>query len=233
LTVTSPEDARQKVEQLLDDGADMVKIALETGVIFAQQIPTLSLEEALAIAAVVQEHKMRLSAHVTAQRELETALDIGVNDLAHMLLADLPPELIDRVIAADVYWVPTLELWKCVSEDNPVNFDAVAISNLEKFVAAGGMVALGTDYGGYTTRLGIGMPMDEIEMMQQAGMTAMQIIVSATRYAAHVCGLEYEIGTLETGKAADILVVNGDPLANIHALVDTRLVAREGVVIRQ
>mgnify|MGYP003937215467 CR=1 FL=1 len=75
--------------------------------------------------------------------------------------------------------------------------------------------------------------MTEIKMMQDAGMTPMQIIVAATKHAAHVCGLESEIGTLEVDKIADILIVNGDPLIDIRALIDTRLVLRSGVVIRQ
>jgi len=170
---------------------------------------------------------------VTAWQELEIALDVGVDDLAHMILTELPDSLIDRVIEAGIYWVPTLELWKSVSEDNPVNFDIIAVSNLRRFVDAGGKVALGTDYGGYTTRLGIGMPIPEIEMMQDAGMPPMQIIVAATKHAAHVCGLECEVGTLEADKLADILIVNGDPLTDIHALADARLALRSGVVIRQ
>jgi imidazolonepropionase-like amidohydrolase len=211
----------------------MVKIALESGTVFGQRIPTLSLEEASAIVEVAREQGVRVTAHVTAWQELETALDVGVDDLAHMILTDLPDALIDRVIEAGVYWVPTLELWKSVSEDNPVSFDRVAVSNLRRFVDAGGRVALGTDYGGYTTRLGIGMPLVEIEMMQEAGMTAMQIIVAATGNAAQVCGLGHEIGTLEVGKVADVLVVDGDPLSDIHVLADARLVIRDGALIRQ
>jgi imidazolonepropionase-like amidohydrolase len=211
----------------------MIKFAMESGIIFGQDIPTLSMEEASAIVDVAREHGVRVSAHAAAWQDLEKVLDVGVDDVAHMVVNRLSDELIDRVVEADVYWVPTLELWRSVSEDNPVNFDAVAISNLQRFVAAGGKVALGTDYGGYTTRLGTGMPLLEIEMMQEAGMTPMQIIVAATGNAARVCGLGGEIGTLEVGKVADVLVVSGDPLADVHALADVRLVVRDGVVIRQ
>ena len=62
-------------------------------------------------------------------------------------------------------------------------------------------------------------------------MTPMQIIVAATRNAAHVCGLASELGTLQPGKLADVLVVDGDALADLHALTQTRLVLRDGVVI--
>jgi imidazolonepropionase-like amidohydrolase len=76
------------------------------------------------------------------------------------------------------------------------------------------------------------MPMDEIEGMLEAGMTPLQIIVAATRNAAHVCNLEHEIGTLEVGKAADVLVVDGDLLEDIHALAAVRMVIHSGVVVQ-
>ncbi|MBU1878322.1 MAG: amidohydrolase family protein, partial [Chloroflexi bacterium] len=67
---------------------------------------------------------------------------------------------------------------------------------------------------------------------QQAGMTPMQVIVAGTRNAAHVCNLDRQLGTLEAGKVADVLVVDGDPLADLGALANVRLVIHNGVVIR-
>jgi imidazolonepropionase-like amidohydrolase len=75
------------------------------------------------------------------------------------------------------------------------------------------------------------MPMTEIGLMIEAGMTPMQIIVAATKNGAHVCGLEDEIGTLEVGKIADILVVAGDPLDDMQVLTDVQMVVHSGVVI--
>jgi imidazolonepropionase-like amidohydrolase len=77
------------------------------------------------------------------------------------------------------------------------------------------------------------MPITEIELMQKAGMTPMHIIVAGTKNGAHVCNLDHELGTLEAGKIADVLVVDGDPLEDIHALTDVRLVIHNGVVIRE
>jgi imidazolonepropionase-like amidohydrolase len=76
------------------------------------------------------------------------------------------------------------------------------------------------------------MPVTEIDLMQQAGMTPMQIIVAATRNAATVCNLGDELGTLQAGKIADVLVVNGDPLEDMQALTRVRLVIHNGQVIR-
>jgi imidazolonepropionase-like amidohydrolase len=99
--------------------------------------------------------------------------------------------------------------------------------------AAGGKVALGTDYAGYSAVFDLAMPVTEIELMQEAGMTPMQIIVAGTRNAAHVCNLEDELGILQAGKIADVLVVNGNPLQDMHALTQVRLVIHNGQVIRE
>ena len=68
--------------------------------------------------------------------------------------------------------------------------------------------------------------------MREAGMSPMQVLVAATKHAARVCNLEHELGTLEVGKIADILVVGGNPLEDIQSLKDVMLVIHNGVVIR-
>jgi imidazolonepropionase-like amidohydrolase len=74
--------------------------------------------------------------------------------------------------------------------------------------------------------------MTELELMRKAGMTPLQIMVAATKNAAHVCNLEEELGTLEPGKLADILVVEGNPLEDLNALTNVRMVIHNGVIIR-
>lgn len=77
---------------------------------------------------------------------------------------------------------------------------------------------IGTDFAPPEQPFQLGMPMVEISSMMKAGMTPMQIIVAATKNASHVCNLDKEIGTLEVGKLADVLVVNGNPLEDLNAL---------------
>lgn len=227
LIVMSPEDARVKVGNLLDDGADVIKVAVERGRIFDREIPTLSPEELAAIVAVAHERGTLVSAHVTSSKDLSRALDRGVDDIAHMVVTYVSDELLERMVKDDVYWVPTLELWKGVDRE----LGNTAVENLRRFCNAGGNVALGTDYAGYTIHFDLGMPIHEIEWMLEAGMTPMQIIVAGTRNAAHVCNLESELGTLEVGKIADVLVVNGNPLEDIHALTNGLIVIHNGEVI--
>jgi imidazolonepropionase-like amidohydrolase len=165
--------------------------------------------------------------------DLARALDASVDDIAHIIWDPLTDELIDRMVEEDVYWVPTLELYHHIAKDAGNGWDRLAIENLRRFVKAGGQVAMGTDFDGYGAEFDLGMPMIEIESMAAAGMTPMQIIVAATANAACVCNLNAEIGTLESGKAADILIVNGDPLNDLQTLARPLLVLRDGVVIRQ
>jgi imidazolonepropionase-like amidohydrolase len=145
------------------------------------------------------------------------------------MVVDVPSnELIARVARENVVWIPTLELWHYVG----YNHQPRAIANLSRFLAAGGTVALGTDFNGYDAPFQLGMPILEMELMQQAGMSPMQIIVAATRTAALVSNRLDDLGTVEAGKLADLVVVRGDPLQDIHAMADVRLVVRSGVVIR-
>jgi len=222
--ITSPEQARQAVNALLDVGADLVKTSFEDD-LQGRRWPTLTLAEQQAITAAAHARGRLVSAHVSRAAHVAQALDAGVDDLAHMAVDPLPDDLVARVVAAGVYWTPTLELWA------GVGWGGRALPNLRKFVAAGGQVALGTDYGGYTIPFDLGMPMREIDRMAQAGMTPMQIIVAATRNAAHVCGRDGDLGTLQPGKAADVLVVDGDPLADLGALQRVRLVVKGGVIL--
>jgi len=228
--VTSPEEARQAVNRLIDDGADVIKTAMESGYAFGQSgWPLLSPEEAKTLVDTAHGRDKTVTAHVTSARDLERALDAGVDEIAHMVVDTLPEEIVTRMVETGIRWVPTLELWQGVSRIYPVSHGSMAIKNLALFVKAGGEVVLGTDYAGARrVNFDLGMPIHEIKWMQEAGMTPMQIIVAATKNSARSCDMESDLGTLQEGKLADVLVVDGDPLADIHALTRVRMVLHEG-----
>jgi imidazolonepropionase-like amidohydrolase len=215
LAVTSPEDAHQQINKLIDEGADVIKIT------FSSRLPTLSPEEAMVIVQTAHERGIPVTAHATNLDELKRALDAGVDDVAHICGDSVPNRIIQRMVNMGVYWVPTLEALNGEGGDN-----------LLRFILAGGNVAMGTD-AGYLPGLEIGSPLDELALMQEAGMTPMEIIVASTRNSAHVCRLEQHLGTLEAGKLADVLVINGDPLQDISALSNVRMVIHGGVIIRE
>ena len=155
-----------------------------------------------------------------------------MDDVSHISTDWVPDEDIRRMVAAGVYWVPTFEPRGGSGQDIlPWFLTVVGQYNLRRFMAPGGQVALGND-GGYMAGIQIGMPMTEIESMQMAGMTPMQIIVAATRNGARVCRRDGALGTLQVGKLADVLVVNGNPLRELQALLRVRLVVHRGVIIR-
>jgi imidazolonepropionase-like amidohydrolase len=213
LAVTSPEDARQQIDRLIDEGADVIKIA------FSSRPPVLSAQEAAAIVETAHARGIPVTAHATNMPELQRALDAGVDDVAHIVGDRVPTRMIRRMVRMGVSWVPTMEALHGEGGDN-----------LLRFLDMGGQVAMGTD-AGYLEGLEIGLSLDEIGLMAEAGMTAMQIIVAATRNSARVCRLEHELGTLQAGKVADVWVVDGDPLQDLRALAKVRLVIHEGIVI--
>jgi imidazolonepropionase-like amidohydrolase len=110
LPVTSPEDAASKINGLLDEGADVIKIAVESGYIFSEKIPVLSAEEAAAIVSVAHERGTVVSAHVTASQDLARALDAGVDDIAHMITNPLHDGLWPSLWkpGARSHWEPTM-----------------------------------------------------------------------------------------------------------------------------
>jgi enamidase len=216
LTVSSPEDARHKTAQLLAGGADVIKISIESG-----GGPILSPAEIDAIVEIAHESNIPVTAHVTKSRDLKRALAAGIDDIAHMVTDRASRSLIRQMVESGTYWVPTL-----------VALNVEGAENLGRFVAAGGNVALGSD-AGYLPGLKVGLPMDEIRSMQEAGMTPMEIIVASTHNAAQVCRLEGVLGTLEVGKLADILVVEGNPMEDIYALERVRLVMHGGSIVRR
>ena len=228
--VTSPGDAEQKVNKLIDDGADLIKIAIEDN-LQGRTWPMLSMNEIKMICQTAHNRNKRVAAHISRSAHLDMALHGGVDDVDHMVINTLPDSLIALMVEKDMYWVPTLELWKGVSERYNLNWIAIAKNNLIRFVQAGGKVALGTDYDGYTTPFDLGMPITEITLMEDAGMTHMQIIVAATMNAARVCDLQNELGTIEPGKIADIIIVKDNPLDDLEALMNVQMVIHNGEII--
>jgi CheY-like chemotaxis protein len=166
--------------------------------------------------------------HITRARLAQRAIDSGADEIEHMPSTALSDDVIRRAVAADVLWVPTLKLWHVVGKEAlskvmgdraPMFFTKRAIANLRRFLAAGGRVALGTDYGGSDGEVNrmfetgslagtfqLGLPMLEMELMQKAGMTPLQVLVAATKNGAFACGKSEELGTIEPGKSADVIV---------------------------
>ena len=103
------------------------------------------------------------------------------------------------------------------------------VESAQKAMAAGVRVAAATDAGGWVH----GNNAQELQCLVEAGMTPMEALIAATGWAAECCGLAREIGTVQRGKIADLVVVDGDPLKDITVLQDRgriKLVMKEGKV---
>ena len=180
-----------------------------------------------AYDAVAHGKGLPVSGHITQGEYIQPLLDAGVDDIAHLAYDYVSPEVMKQMVDQDVYWIPTFTVFR--------NYGAPITqlkNNLRQFVEMGGKVALGNDYGGGPGQFELGMPMYEIRMMGQAGMTPMQVIQAGTKNAAHVLRLEAAIGTLEPGKQADLLVVGGNPLEDLEALAQVKMVIHDGSIIR-
>lgn len=230
LIIHSPEDARQKIEALLDDGADVVKLYFEDGSIFGESWNVMTTEEARMIVKVAHGRGKKVTAHVQEAYLVEQALDAGVDDICHSQVDEpVPDYLIERMVEQGMSIVPTLEMsntWQPAL--------VTSLVNLARMVELGVDVAVGTDYS-YTfdIEFEVGMPLTEMLLMEQGGMTPMQIIVAGTKNSARVCGLERELGTIENDKIADLIVVNGNPLEDLSVLKQNLvMVVHGGVIIR-
>ena len=106
----------------------------------------------------------------------------------------------------------------------------ISMANLGRALQAGVRIAMGSDAGNAGMLHGATI-LRELQLMNEAGMTQMQVLVAATRNGAEVIGRGEELGTLEAGKLADIIVVNGDPLQDLSVLGNVELVVKNGKII--
>jgi imidazolonepropionase-like amidohydrolase len=231
LDVTSADDARQQVNLELDTGVDLIKLAMESGYAGVTNLPNFSSDELSAIVTAAHDRGTLVTAHITDVRYLTQLLEAGVDDLAHIPTGYILQAQIQQLIEQDIYIVTTLTVFEAYGALRDASY------NLSKFVESGVQIALGNDYtfipqNGFD-HFDLGMPMHEITRMNEAGMTPMQIIIASTRNAAHVCGLEKDLGTLEIGKLADILVVSTNLLQDLSALTQVQMVIHAGEIIRQ
>jgi imidazolonepropionase-like amidohydrolase len=233
LAVEGPEDAREKVDALIDGGAGVIKIAVSGRTDVAW--PELSNDEIGAIVETARARGVRVAAHIDRAAALRRAVESGLSDAAHMPRDRMPDDLLALMVARGVALVPTIDVYEALAEERGAGAEwrrttqPVMYDNLRRFVGAGGTLALGDDYG--NPGVALGMPMAEIRHWLAAGLDPMQIIVAATRGGAEVCGLANEIGTVEVGKPADLLVVDGNPLVDIEVLGRVVIVVHAGVVV--
>lgn len=227
----SIEELKSILDEVLAAGFDLVKTAVEDDC-NGKSWKIISPEALELICREAHARGLRVAAHITWTRNVELALKAGVDSIEHMPVSTLGSTLAGQVTAKGVFWIPTLELYKRIADSkNASRLLNQVQSNLKTFADAGGAIAFGTDFGGYRATFDPGFPITEVRLMNKAGLTPMQIIVSATQNAAIVCGQGDKLGTLEKNKLADLIAVNGDPLKDIEVLEKVHFVMKGGNVI--
>jgi imidazolonepropionase-like amidohydrolase len=233
LTVQGPDDARAMITDLLDTGVGVVKIAVSgrTDVDW----PELSNEEIRAIVETAHARNVRVAAHIDRSVALRRAVAQGIDDAAHMPRDRMPNDLITQMVEREVVMIPTIAVYEALADERGQGGSwrqttlPIMQDNLRRFVEAGGILALGDDYG--NPGVALGMPMAEIRHWLEAGLTPMQVLVAATAGSAQSCGLEDELGLVRSGMIADLVLVEGNPLDDIETLEQVALVIHNGVAL--
>jgi imidazolonepropionase-like amidohydrolase len=220
--VNGSDEMRAKVRELVRMGADVIKVAVSGGVLSPRDKPThahFRLEELKVLVEEATAAGIWVMAHAQATHGIKNAIRAGIRSIDHGIYLD--DEAIEMMLARGTWLVPTLvaprgvidaaEAGAAIAEQSVAKARDVVETHRASFskaVAAGVKVAMGTD-SGVTPH---GNNLREVGLMVEGGMTPMQAIVATTRSAAELMGLEDELGTLEPGKRADLVVVDGDPL---------------------
>ncbi len=221
-----PDEVRNVVRTVVRAGADVIKTATTGGASsrlgHGPRDSAFSLEEMQALVAESHALGRRVMCHALGGPGLRTAVLAGVDSIEHGCYLDEEPELMARMAERGVFFVPTLTVYVYHRESASPHVRARAhdlyqhhVASLRRALELGVPIAAGTDAGGH------GHPRNALELqyLVEAGLTPMQAVRAATQWAARCLGLERELGTLETGRLADLIVVDGNPLDDITNLL--------------
>lgn len=241
--VDSPAEARKAARDTLKKGADLVKIMATGGVMTPGIEPgseQLTTEEMRA--AIIEAHKVgkKAASHAQGTQGIKNALDAGMDTIEHGIF--LTEEVINQMIEQGTYLVPTLIAPIAIIEagvekgvpDYAVRKSVYVkdyhINSFKAAYKAGVKIALGTDAG--TPYNSHAKTYRELELMNEFGMSPMEVIVASTKDAADCCDIAENYGTLEAGKMADMIVLNENPVENLETFRDVQDVFKHGVKVR-
>jgi imidazolonepropionase-like amidohydrolase len=230
--VNSLADVRPVVRRIVRAGADVIKCATTGG---ASSRPghgprdgAFNLDEMQALTEEAHALDRRVMCHALGGRGLRVAIEAGVDSIEHGCYLAEDPELLDTMAQRGIFFVPTFAVYD-FHRKSPMphvrerarELEEPHIESLRRALAAGVKIAAGTDAGGH------GHPSNalEIECLVKAGMTPLQALQAATGWAAECIGWERDLGTVKKGKLADLIVVDGDPLADVRLLQNPERIA--------
>jgi imidazolonepropionase-like amidohydrolase len=240
------ESVRKAAREVLRAGADQIKVHTSGGVMSPNDEPGATGFSPAEIEAIVYEARAAgktVMAHAQATQGIKNAVLGGIDSIEHGIYLD--DEVIDAMLQRGTYLVATLvaPLWVIRrAEKDPASIPPYALRKSKEVVAdhqrsfrraveRGVKIAMGTDTGVGPH----GSNAEELERMVEGGMTPMQAIVATTKVAAECLRIDKLTGTLEVGKRADLLAVDGNPLDDIRLLQDQQklaLIVRDGQLFK-
>ena len=240
--VNGPEECRKAVRMRYKEGSDLIKIMSTGGVLSLEKDGAgaqFSEEEIKVIVQTAKDYGMRVAAHAHGAEGIKRAIRAGVTSIEHGTYMD--DEAIALFKQYGVWYVPTIIAGKSVADSaqKPGYFPAI-IAEKAKTVGpliqgtfaraykAGVKIAFGTDAGVYAH----GKNWMEFVYMTEAGMPALEAIRCATVSGAELIGVGDKVGSIEKGKLADIVGVEGDPTTDIKVMGKMKFVMKDGVVYK-
>lgn len=231
--VNGQDDARRAVRALVKDGVEWVK-TYPTGDAASPDINDhhtlcMTFEEMHAVVTTAHNHNLKVTGHCRATEGIKNALRAGYDCIEHGTFMD--DEAMDLLLERDVPCVPALYFEKAsilrgpefglpqeVIDGHQETLDG-GIESARRILRAGGRLGMGGDYGfGWNPH---GDYARELTFfVNDVGLSELEVITCATKTGAEIMGRDDELGTLETGKLADVLVVDGDVLNDISVLED-------------
>ncbi len=241
--VNGEAEAREAVRTRYQDGADLIKITATGGVLSVAksgQNPQFMADELEAIVETAKDYGMTVAVHAHGKEGMKRAIEAGVDSIEHGTYMD--DEIRKLMKKHGTYYVPTILAGKFVADKAKIDGffpelvrpKAAAIGPLiqntfEQAHKAGVKIAFGTDSGVSAH----GDNAQEFSLMVEAGMKPADALLSATVNSANLLGISDILGTLEEGKLADIVAVQGNPLDDISLMESVSFVMKDGVVYKQ
>ncbi|MBC8082918.1 MAG: amidohydrolase family protein [Hymenobacter sp.] len=241
--LNGPDQARQAVREQYKRGADLIKIASTGGVLSVAKdgsAPQMTEAEIRAVVETARDLGLAVACHAHGAEGMKRAIRAGVTSIEHGTLMD--DEIMSLMVKNGTWYVPTITAGKSVA-------DSARIPNYYPPLVTPKALAIGPKLQGtfgraYKAKVKIAFGTDaavfrhganalEFQYMVEAGMPAYAALRSATVSAAELLGQTASLGTLEPGKLADVVAVDGDPTQDIKAMQRVRFVMKQGVVYRQ